>query len=329
MHIDAASSVSLSGTKPEEVIQILERRRLNRSREDGNRVALVVEGGAMRGIYTAGSMLALDSMDLSTLFDNVYGTSAGAVNAAHFLSGVGHQKVDTYYRFLADGRFLNPHRWRKMVDIDFFVDVVLTALRPVEVDRVLASPTPLWIAVANFESAEPIVIDATHSEYPLLRILKAAVAMPILYNKTVNLGSMRAFDAGFCEPFPLDFALSHGHTHVLVLTARSVDDQSNQRSHFERMLFRVLFARGNRFLNQALASSESRSRYLRDLAHGRCQPPENQAIATIAPLLPCVPSNSQDAELMRKQTLRTATDTLRIFNADSTKLDQWKAEGVF
>ena len=82
----------------------------------------------------------------------MYGTSAGAVNAAHFLSGVGHQKVDTYYRFLADGRFFNPRRWRKIIDIDFFVDQVLTTLRPVEVEQVLASPSTLWAAVADYET---------------------------------------------------------------------------------------------------------------------------------------------------------------------------------
>ena len=307
---------------------MLEERRRIGSREDGQRVALVVEGGAMRGVYTAGTLLALHSIGYAALFDNVYGTSAGAVNAAHFLSGVGHQKVDTYYRFLADGRFFSPRRWSKIIDIDFFVDQVLTTLRPVEVEQVLASPSRLWAAVADYDTAEPLVIDATSGKFPLLQVLKAAVAMPIVYNKTVQLGALRAFDAGFCEPFPLDFALAHGHSHVLVLTARSIDDRPSSRGMLERTMFGIFFAKGNKTLRKALAGASLRSNRLRDLAHGRLPPPNGAAIATLSPVAPLVSSRSQDTTLLRSEMLRTARDTLRLFAADEGKLDRWSLDGT-
>jgi hypothetical protein len=55
-------------------------------RDDGFRVALAVEGGAMRGTISAGMALALDELGLVTAFDAVYGASAGAITAAWLLS---------------------------------------------------------------------------------------------------------------------------------------------------------------------------------------------------------------------------------------------------
>src|SRR5258708_39150494 len=112
--VPTAPFVSLSGHRPTDVLDVIRARIRTGSRDDGHRLALVVEGGSMRGVYTAGALLALHIMGLSNLFDNAYGTSAGAANTAHFLSGVGDLKVDSYYRVLADGRVYTPYRLRKI-----------------------------------------------------------------------------------------------------------------------------------------------------------------------------------------------------------------------
>src|ERR1041384_6310916 len=137
--------VSIAGVDSASVFDVLRKRLDSRSREDGHRLGLVVEGGAMRGAYTAGSLLGLHASGASALFDDVYATSAGAVNAAYFLSGAGHLGADTYYRVLCDGRFLDWRRPWKLVDIDFLIDEVFTRLRPMEAAAVLASPSRFWI----------------------------------------------------------------------------------------------------------------------------------------------------------------------------------------
>ena len=54
-------------------------------RSDDHSVALVVEGGIMRGVVSAGMLLGLEALGLRNSFDAVYGTSSGAANAAYFL----------------------------------------------------------------------------------------------------------------------------------------------------------------------------------------------------------------------------------------------------
>jgi len=58
-----------------------------RRRSDGTRVALVVEGGGMRGAVSGGMALALHELGLAGAFDAAYGSSAGTLNAMWLVSG--------------------------------------------------------------------------------------------------------------------------------------------------------------------------------------------------------------------------------------------------
>jgi hypothetical protein len=55
-------------------------------RADGARIGLAIEGGGMRGAVSAGAAAALNLLGLSDAFDAVYGSSAGALIAAFFIS---------------------------------------------------------------------------------------------------------------------------------------------------------------------------------------------------------------------------------------------------
>ena len=57
-------------------------------RRDGHRVALVLEGGGMRGVVSAGMTAALERYGLTPCFDLVVGSSAGAINGAALIAGV-------------------------------------------------------------------------------------------------------------------------------------------------------------------------------------------------------------------------------------------------
>jgi predicted acylesterase/phospholipase RssA len=77
---------------PHPVSDVLRERRASGSipgaREDEHRVALVLEGGGMRGVVSAGMTAALERLNLTPCFDLVVGASAGAINGAALLGGV-------------------------------------------------------------------------------------------------------------------------------------------------------------------------------------------------------------------------------------------------
>src|SRR3954471_16411737 len=65
-------------------------------RPPGARVALVVEGGGMRGAVSGGMALALDELGLSRAFDAAYGSSAGTLNAMWLVSGRVRDGIPTW-----------------------------------------------------------------------------------------------------------------------------------------------------------------------------------------------------------------------------------------
>ena len=324
--ISVVDRVSISGVRPPAVFDVLRRRLRSGSRDDGNRLGLVVEGGAMRGVYSAGSLLGLHAMGASAMFDDVYATSAGAVNAAYFLSGKGELGADAYYRVLADGRFLDWRRPWKLVDIDFLVDEVFTRLRPMHEDRVLASPSRFWIAVDDFATSRSLLLSAQTSGHPLFKLLKAAVALPIGYNRLVPLGPILGFDAGLSNPFPLRDAMAHGCTHIVVLLSRAAGHRSKPYAPWRRALFDWCFARGNRPLQQTLRNSWRVKNELRALATGHGWGMQGPAIATICPSESVIEDTTQDRTLLRDELFRCARGTVRALALGQARLEEWIRE---
>src|SRR5262245_19667253 len=79
-------------------------------RDDPHRIAVVLEGGGMRGVVSAGMTAALERLGLTRCFDLVVGSSAGALNAAALLGGVARPAAAMYHTVLASRRFVNPVR---------------------------------------------------------------------------------------------------------------------------------------------------------------------------------------------------------------------------
>ena len=65
----------------------------------------------MRGVVTAGMVVALEQLDLVDSFDRVYGCSAGATNGAYLVAGQAALGTTIYYENLNTGEFINPWAW--------------------------------------------------------------------------------------------------------------------------------------------------------------------------------------------------------------------------
>ena len=75
-----------------------------------NKTGLVLEGGGMRGIYTAGVLDVF--LDEGLTFDGVIGVSAGAVHGCSFLSGQKGRSIRYYKKYCADKRFMSTENLR-------------------------------------------------------------------------------------------------------------------------------------------------------------------------------------------------------------------------
>jgi predicted patatin/cPLA2 family phospholipase len=275
----------------------------------------------MRGVYSAGALLALHLLNFRDAFDDLFGTSAGAVNGAHFLSGVGQTKVSTYYRWLDSAKFINIRRIRKVVDVDYFVDEVLTRLEKVEVELVQRARTELWVAVLNERTAEVELRNPRRDNISLLKMLKAAVAIPVLYGRTIALGEDKFMDAGFVQPFPLSSAVASGCTDLLVVTAQPVSFRSKPPSWWQSKLFDCRCARGNaKLLSLFLAGWETQNNERR-LAEGPSSLCRGVNIATLAPDETRLSQTTTNPQILRAELIRMCKYVLDIFEQPHDELN--------
>jgi predicted patatin/cPLA2 family phospholipase len=192
------------------------------ARDDGLRIALVIEGGGMRGILTAGMALALDELGLVPAFDAVYGASAGAITGAWLLSrpeGLRGWAEPAYARTLIRRSALL--RGRPVADVRALIEDLYQTTFPMDFAAVLASPVefhPLATDAATGQSTDLRPLIANPADLRLA--LRASAALPLLAGPPVEFAGRRFYDAGVSESIPYRTALTQGATHLLILRSR-------------------------------------------------------------------------------------------------------------
>ena len=192
------------------------------AREDPHRVALVVEGGGMRGVVSAGMAAALERIGLTPAFDLVAGASAGAINGAALLAGVAGPAVDTYTGPLASRAFINPLRLlrgRPVLDVNDILKLA-TGLQDTRHDRITGGSVDLHCVAVEVDSARTVTLRGMRTEAEIWDALLASSRMPWAGGPPVEVGGRRYLDGGMGSPVPVTEALADGATHVLVLQTR-------------------------------------------------------------------------------------------------------------
>jgi predicted patatin/cPLA2 family phospholipase len=286
----------LAGHGAERVLErIAERGRGERA----GRLGFVIEGGAMRGMRSAGGLCALERLGLSDAFDAVFATSSGAVNAAYFLARQAVYGTTIYPENLNGREFINALRFGKFVDVDYAIDRVVKELKPLDVEALHETRAKFYACVLDVDSAEGFTVDALDGAHPVTEVLRATCAMPILYNRHVLMNGRRCIDGGWWDHLPIQMAIEDGCTDILVFLTEPDDFEERGPGLFERALFHLYGHGRNARLWQAYLTAARRTNATREIALGRMPPPSPVNIATFAPTRGDTPLTSRTTDPVR------------------------------
>lgn len=313
----------LYGRRPEKVIEAIRQRHLHRQRgladPAGRKIALVLEGGGMRAAAAAGGALALGHLGLAEVFDEVYATSAAVMNASYFMSRQEDLGISIYFDDLTTRRFCNRLRLWKVLDVDYVITEIVQQRKRLDVEFLKKSRTRLHVSVMDHETGEAFVIDTTRSAEPLVKLLHAALAIPVFYNRTVQVEGRPCMDGGLTIPFPLQSAIDDGCTDILVLLSHPRSHQPTHRKPWQNLLFRLLCSRGRKGPWEAYVNSAYAARTARALAFGEGDVPPTVNIATVCTEGPTfLHTLSTDRSEMRAAANAYGRRTLAALGADPT-----------
>lgn len=253
------------------------------TRADGGRLALVVEGGGMRGVVSAAMTGAIEDLGLTGCFDLVAGTSAGALNGAALLAGVANGCTSEYAEGFAGREFINPARLllgRPAVNVEFALDYNSAALDADRHARALASDVALHCVATDVATASPAALTGLSTLDELRAALLATSRLPWVGGHPVEFRGRRFLDGGLTEPVPVPTALAAGATHVLVLLTRALGVLPPSGGFADRIVERRLRALNPELVTAYRTRDAKVQRMLRSLTEvGESGPPYVMVVA--------------------------------------------------
>jgi len=186
-------------------------------------VALVIGGGGMRGSYVAGMLRALDRAGLRPGFDEVYGSSSGAISAAAFLTGSAADCAACFHEDLSTPMFIDMRRLgtrRPVVRLDHLLDEVLRNRKPLDWASLGHTSAPLRVVATDTADLRPYELTGMETVAQWRQALQASASIPLLAGPPVSYGGRRWVDGSVGEPLAMARALRGGATHVLVMLPR-------------------------------------------------------------------------------------------------------------
>lgn len=214
------------------VLELLRERKQQQSvpgqRNDDARLVLLVEGGSSRGVYSSGMTVAIERLGLLPLFDAVYGSSAGSLNAAWLLCGRADSSKHAWWDPAVMRATINPRRAftrRPVVDTHHLVHTVYTQVHPMGFQEILDSPVEFHPMTTDGLTGDAVDLHGyVRDQLSLQTALRASAAMPFLAGDPVRIDGRPYVDAGLSETIPVGTAISQGATHVVALRTRREDE---------------------------------------------------------------------------------------------------------
>lgn len=186
------------------------------------KLGLVLEGGGIRGAYTAGALEWLK--DNNVKFDYYVGISSGAAYLSFFLEDrvdVAH-KMATYYTCQKDVVGLKALlRCGHYVDYQKVFEEDMRKKEGMNVDKIINENLPMEVGCYDLAQGKTIYFNAEQLDKDM-QIIRGACALPIA-SAVVDVNGYRLLDGGITKMIPIERAVEQGCTKCLVITTKPKD----------------------------------------------------------------------------------------------------------
>lgn len=183
---------------------------------------LVLEGGGMRGLFTAGVIDVF--LENGIAFDGMIGVSAGAAFGCNFKSRQKGRVLRYNVKYCRDPRYCSFRSLIKTGDIfgaDFCYREMPKKLDVFDDDTYNKNPMKFYVVATDLASGAPVYRECPVSDDSCLEWIRASASMPLV-SRTVNIDGFELLDGGAADSVPLRFFESSGYSkNVVVLTQPS------------------------------------------------------------------------------------------------------------
>ena len=196
------------------------------------KVGLVLEGGGMRALFTAGVLDAL--LDVKELdIDGIIGVSAGALFGANYVSGQKERAIRYNKKYARDKRYMGLHSWittGNAVNKEFAFYEIPFKLDVFDQEKFKQSKIDFYVVMTNVENgqAEYVLIKDVFEQ---MEYLRATSALPFA-SKIIEINGKKYLDGGISDSIPIDYCQSLGYDKIILVLTRPENTYKEDKLNF-------------------------------------------------------------------------------------------------
>jgi len=178
---------------------------------------LVLEGGAMRGLFSAGIMDVM--LENNITFDGVIGVSAGAAFGCNYKSRQIGRAIRYNKRFARDKRYCSMQSFLRTGDLfgaEYAYHVVPNEYDIFDNETFEQNPTEFWVVCTDVETGEPVYKRCDQGGDVTFDWVRASASMPVV-SRVVELEGYKLLDGGMSDSIPLKAFQRRGFERNLVI----------------------------------------------------------------------------------------------------------------
>lgn len=218
-----------------------------------SKIGLAMEGGGLRGIFTAGAIDCL--LDNEINFDYVVGASAGACNTFSYVG-----KANKYMKNIITMKnpFKSFYGVPQMIESHKYIDLdkvfyEYTVTYDFDFDTFINNPVKWEMVVSNMHTGKAEYM-SSHDVEKAKTIGKASCSLPII-TSPVEIDNQLYLDGGICDPIPFERAFESGCDKVVAILTRKKGNYSVSKQATQT-LFKRFYGDYPEFLNALLERNE-------------------------------------------------------------------------
>lgn len=207
-----------------------------KGRRNFMKIGLVLEGGAMRGLFTAGVLdIFLDNNVEAT---DVVGVSAGTLFGVNYVSKQRGRALRYNLKYINDKRYMNVKSWVRtgnLINKDFTYYKLPFQLDVFDNKTFKESPINFFATVTNIETGEAEFIKIEDA-YKQMETLRATSALPFI-SEIIEVGDKKYLDGGIANSIPVDFFEKQDFDKVIVILTRPITYRKEKTTGIQYKMF--------------------------------------------------------------------------------------------
>ena len=213
------------------------------------KIGLVLEGGGMRGLFSAGVLDALlELKDLSV--NGIVGVSSGALFGVNYVSKQKERAVRYNKKYADDKRYMGLHSWittGNAVNKDFAFYELPYKLDVFDNETFKKAKTDFYVVMTNVESGKPEYV-LIEDAFAQMEYLRATSALPFA-SKIIEINGKKYLDGGISDSIPIDFCESLGYDKIIAVLTRPEGTYKEDKLGF---LYKLVYRKYPNLVNSLL-----------------------------------------------------------------------------